>query len=166
MYVLSKLSCTQHATVHADTNLSVDPCTVGEEFVPNTHEGAKQACRAGSGELLQRVLSSSFKQEADTNVTALFMWTFLQEGSPQLQLGRVACSSGTEWGLEEMFPVDTSWVTGLLEEPPEPVTAEGSLSSPYRGGRPAPQLLEHRELTWGSREVLPWLDSGGKAASR
>lgn len=28
------------------------------------------------------------------------------------------------------------------------------------------QLLEHRELTWGSREVLPWLDSGGEADSR
>lgn len=28
-------------------------------------------------------------------------------------------------GREEMFPMETSWVAGLSEEPPDPVTAEG-----------------------------------------
>lgn len=44
MHIHSIHSCTQHATVHAD-----GPCAMGEEFMPNTHEGAKQACKAGSG---------------------------------------------------------------------------------------------------------------------
>lgn len=57
------------------------------------------------------------------------------EWLPQLQLGRVSRSLGTEGSLERMFPMDTSWVIGLLEDPLWPITAllqrEGPGSIPY-----------------------------------